>query len=338
VLKVLSRINRWYLDDMRRGEVVEDLEVTREDFARVTDVIPVSDPHIFSETQRMAQTQAVMAMMEKNPDLFNKKVVIERFLKQIKVPGINELMVDTPAPVKIDAANENVAMAMGQSAYAYIEQDHLAHIQVILDFATNPVLGANPAIAPTYLPRAIDHIKQHLTLWYLNRMNGYVDMSMEGATQDYEMSKQPSKIDKLFSAVSQHVRLDSDEALQKVMPMIQQMMQQLQQAQPQPPMAPDTKVLLDTSMAETQRRTQRDQAEMGLKEKELQAKVEMDMKKLEQQRQLDMEELQLRLAIAEGDQETKQRIETARLTRDAAKLNFEQNQAVQTQGVPYGDQ
>jgi hypothetical protein len=184
----------------------------------------------------------------------------------------------------------------------------------------------------------MDHIKQHLTLWYLNRMNGYVDMSMEGATEDYEMAKQPAKIDKLFSAVSQHVRMDSDEALQKVMPMIQQMMQQLQQAQPQPPMAPDTKVLLDTSMAETQRRTQRDQAEMGLKEKELQAKVDMDMRKLEQQRQLDMEDLQLRLAIAEGDQETKQRIETARLTRDAAKLNFEQNQAVKTQGVPYGNQ
>jgi hypothetical protein len=338
VLKVLSRINRWYLDDMRRGEVVEDLEVTREDFSRVTDVIPVSDPHIFSETQRMAQTQAVMAMMEKNPELFNKKVVIERFLKQIKVPGINELMVDTPSPVKIDAANENVAMAMGQAAYAYIEQDHLAHIQVILDFATNPALGGNPAIAPTYLPRAMDHIKQHLTLWYLNRMNGYVDMSMEGATEDYEMAKQPAKIDKLFSAVSQHVRMDSDEALQKVMPMIQQMMQQMQQAQPQPPMAPDTKVLLDTSMAETQRRTQRDQAEMGLKEKELQAKIEIDIKKLEQQRQLDMEDLQLRLAIAEGDQETKQRIETARLTRDAAKLNFEQNKAVQPQGVPYGNQ
>ena len=62
VLKVLSRINRWYLDDMTRGEVVEDLEIKREDFARVTDVIPVSDPHIFSETQRIAQMQAVLQM------------------------------------------------------------------------------------------------------------------------------------------------------------------------------------------------------------------------------------------------------------------------------------
>jgi hypothetical protein len=129
VLKVLGRIDRWYLDDMRRGEVVEDLDITREDFARSTDVIPVSDPHIFSETQRMAQTQAVMSIMEKNPDLFNRKAVIQRFLKQIKVPGINEIMLDSPPKVKMDAASENVGMAIGQSATAYEEQDHLGHIQ-----------------------------------------------------------------------------------------------------------------------------------------------------------------------------------------------------------------
>lgn len=340
VLHVLSRINRWYLDDMRRGEVVEDLDVTKEDFARITDVIPVSDPHIFSETQRMAQTQAVMSLMEKYPAQFNQKVVLERFLKQIKVPGVNELMVDVPAPTKLDAANENVAMALGQAAYAYIEQDHLAHIQVILDFANNPVLGGNPAIAQTYLPRAMEHIKQHLVLWYLNRMNGYVDMSMNNKTQNYDMVKNPAKVDKLFSAVSQHVRMDSDEALQKVMPAIQQMQQQLQQFQPQPQMSAETKVLLDTSMAETQRRAQRDQAEMNLKGQALEAKIQTDMQELQQKQQYDMEELQLRLAIAKGDQETKERIETARLTRDAAKLKFEQDKSVNppNQGVPYGYQ
>jgi hypothetical protein len=100
VLKILSRINRWYLDDMQRGEIVEDLDIKREDFARVTDVIPVSDPHIFSETQRMAQTQAVMAIMKDNPDLFNKKVVIQRFLKQIKVPGSTKSWLTCPRQSK----------------------------------------------------------------------------------------------------------------------------------------------------------------------------------------------------------------------------------------------
>jgi len=124
------------------------------------------------------------------------------------------------------------------------------------------------------------------------------------------------------------------------MPAIQQMQQQLQQFQPQPQMSAETKVLLDTSMAETQRRSQRDQAEMGLKGQELQARIQLDMEKLALQQQMDMEELQLRLAIAKGDQETKERIETARLTRDAAKLKFEQDKSVNppTQGVPYGYQ
>ena len=338
VLKVLSRINRWYLDDMQRGEVVEDLEVKREDFARVTDVIPVSDPHIFSETQRMAQTQAVMAIMKDNPELFNKKVVIQRFLKQIKVPGINEIMVDVPPPVKMDAANENVAMAIGQSAYAYPEQDHLGHIQAHLDFAKSPIFGGNPIIAPAYLPKSVEHIKQHIVLWYLNRMTGYVQKAMGEKLEDYDLQKDPKAVDKLFALASQHVEMDADQTLKGIMPVIQKLVQGLQQFKPQPQMTPDTKVLLDTSMAETQRRAKRDEAEMGLKDKALAAKIQLDMAKLQQDQQEAMEEMQLRLAIATNDQDMKERIETARLTRDAAKLNFEQTKAVPTQGDRYGNE
>jgi hypothetical protein len=337
VLKVLSRINRWYLDDMQRGEVVEDLDIKREDFARVTDVIPVSDPHIFSETQRMAQTQAVMAIMDKNPEMFNKRAVLQRFLKQIKVPGINEIMVDVPPPVKMDAANENVAMAIGQAAFAYPEQDHLGHIQAHLDFAKSPIFGGNPIVAPAFLPKAMEHIKQHIVLWYLNRMNGYVQKSLGKKLPDYDMLDDPKAVDKLFGAASQHVDMDAESTLKGIMPVIQQMMEGLKQFQPQPQMTPDTKVLLDTSMAETQRRTNRDQAELQLKDKELAAKIQMDMAELQQRQQKDMEEMQLRLAIANGDNEMKERIETARLTRDAAKLNFEQSKAVPTQGGQYGD-
>jgi hypothetical protein len=152
VLKILGRLNRWYLDEQRKGEVVADLDIRKEDFASNTDVIPVSDPHIFSETQRMAQSQAVMQIMKENPDLFNRKVVMERFLKQIKVPGINELMKDVPSPEKRDSANENVAMMLGQAAFAYMEQDHLSHIQSHLDFYKDPIFGSNPMVQPVILP------------------------------------------------------------------------------------------------------------------------------------------------------------------------------------------
>ena len=327
-LRVLSRINRWYLDDMRQSEVVEDLDIKREDFARVTDVIPVSDPHIFSETQRMAQTQAVLQIMKENPDLFNRRAVIMRFLKQLKVPGVNELMIDVPPPVKMDAANENVAMSINQAAFAYPEQDHLGHIQAHLDFAKNPVFGANPLIAPTFLPKAIEHIKQHLVLWYLNRMNGYVQKSMGKKLDGYDLLDDPKMVDQLFGAASQHVDMDTEQTLKGIMPVIQQMVQMAQKTKQKPPMTPDNQVLLETSMAETKRRAERDKAEMQLKSQQLEMNTQLELKKQADDMQLAMEELQLKLAIATNDQETKERIETARLNRDAAKLVHEQDKTV----------
>jgi hypothetical protein len=341
VLKILQRINRWYLDDMRRGEVVEDLDIKRDDFARSTDVIPVSDPHIFSETQRMAQTQAVMTIMEKNPDLFNRKAVVMRFLKQIKVPQINELMPDTPAPEKQDAANENVAMTIGQTAYAYPEQDHLGHIQAHLDYAKDPVFGGNPLIAQHYLPKAMEHIKQHLALWYLNRMNGYVQKSLGEKPEEYALLADPKPIDKIIGVAAQHVVMDTEQTLAGIMPVIQKMMQTMEQFKPKPEMTPDGQVLLQTSMAETERRKARDQAEMQLKGQELEVDIQMQMKKLQDEQALAMEELQLKLAIAQGDLQMKERIETARLTRDAARLRHDQDKTVMdfsTKGNQYGYQ
>ena len=83
-------------------------------------------------------------------------------------------------------------------------------------------------------------------------------------------------------------------------------------------------------MAETQRRTAKDQADIQL----AQAKQQQDV-------DLKMEDLRLRLAIAEGDQETRKEIEAARLERDAAKLRLDEGKAAltfATKGGPYGYQ
>ena len=98
VLKIICRLNRWYFDDMQKSDIVTDLEVTREDFGKNTDVEPVSDPHIFSETQRMAQNQAVLSLAKDYPQQFDISKVISRVLKQMKVPNINDIMRDVPAP------------------------------------------------------------------------------------------------------------------------------------------------------------------------------------------------------------------------------------------------
>jgi chaperonin GroES len=296
VLKILCRLNRWHFDEMRKSEVVADLEINRDDFARNTDVVPVSDPHIFSETQRMAQNQAIMALAEKHPDQFNMQKVLSRFLKQMKVPDINELMKDTPAPEQRTSADENAAMLLGQPAYAYMQQDHIAHIQDHLQFGLNPFFGQSPFADPNYLNNLIEHIKQHMTLWYLNRSNGYVAKAHGGKPVDnYDDPRLTAALDKLYTTVGAHITLDTKEVFEQFVPAFQQLIQQAQQrAQSGQPLPPDAQVVKDTSMAETQRKTEKDKADI----------------------QYDQAKLAAENARHADDNQTKIEIENAKLTHE----------------------
>jgi chaperonin GroES len=319
VLKILQRINRWYLDEMHKGDVVQELEIRREDFNRNSDVIPVSDPHIFSETQRMAQTQAVMALMKENPDLFDRRAVVSRALKQMKVPNVEELMPATASPVEINAAEENAAMAIGRAAFAYPHQNQLAHLQSHLDFALNPLLGSNPMIAVQYLPRALEHIKQHLLLWYMGHMNGYVEESLGKPVQDYDIAGITGDIDKLYALASQHTMMDVKETFEKVQPAIMQLMKVMQALAPKPPMDGADQVILQTSMAETERRKAKDAADTQL------AKERMQQDALAKNRQQ-----QIDIALNASDNLTEERIKSAELSHDAQVLQHEQMQTALT--------
>ena len=315
VLKVLQRINRWYLEEMRMGDIVQELDIRREDFNRNTDVIPVSDPHIFSETQRMAQTQAVMAYMDKYPDLFDRRAVVSRALKQMKIPNVQELMPATAEPMEINAAEENAAMTIGRAAFAYPHQNQLAHIQSHLDFALNPMLGSNPIIAPAFLPAFLEHFKQHLMLWYLGHMNGYVEESLGRPVKDYDIAGITGDIDKLYALASQHTQLDAKEAFAKVMPAMQQILEMVQKLKPKPQMDGSDQVILQTSMAETKRRAERDAKELAIQEERL--KNDALSKNREQQ---------IKIALNASDNLTEERIKTAELTQDAEILKSEQEQ------------
>ena len=265
MLKILGRLNRWYLDEQRRGEIVAELPIRKDDFMRNTDVIPVSDPHIFSETQRMAQNQAVIALDKQYPGIMDPKAVVKRTLKQLKISNIKELMPNMPEPKELNAAEENVSMSLGRAAFAYPHQNHLAHLQVHLDYAQNPIYGSNPLIAPAFTINALEHIKQHLVLWYGEHMKGYVEKAMGEPITDYDMPEITKQVDRLFGLASQHVNLDSQKVFERITPVLQQMAQLAAQYKPEAPMEGGDIALLKASMAETERRAKRDQADIQLK-------------------------------------------------------------------------
>jgi hypothetical protein len=318
VLGILGRINRWYFDEQRKNEIVAELQITRDDFKRNSDIIPVSDPHIFSETQRIAQMQSVLQMANQFPDMFDKRAVVTQMLKQLKVPNLNELMPNPIKPLEVSAADENAAMALGKPAFAYPDQVHLAHIQTHLAFAQDPAFGANPFIAPGFLPNVLEHIKQHMTLWYTNQMNSYVTGGTNIDISKYVETKLVKEIDRAMAVASSHVVLDSQKTFEGVIPVIQQLMQAMQQTQQQQPPVPmdgSDQAVLQASMAETQRRAAKDNADIQLANQKFQA----DLNQKQQ-------ELQVKVAMNSENNLTQERMKAADLTVDEVKLQNEQEQ------------
>ena len=324
VIGVVARLNRWYLDEQKRGDMVAELPIKKEDFKRNSDIVPVSDPHIFSETQRVAQMQSVLQLSTQFPAIFDQRAVVNRMLKQLKIPNVNELIPNASKPAEMNAADENSAMALGRPAFAYPRQDQLAHIQAHLAFALDPALGSNRLIAPKYIPNALEHIKQHMMLWYTNQMSTYVQGDTGVQFGKYEDSKLVKQIDNAIALASTHLSMDTEEVFKGLLPALEQLGQMMQQFKPPaPPMDGEAQAVLQASMAETQRRaaedaarlqfdTQKFQAEMGQKDKDRQVKIAMNAE----------------------DNLTTERMKTADLTLDEVKLRQEQEQtAVQLQNV-----
>jgi hypothetical protein len=322
VLMILGRINRWYLDEQQKGDVVADLPVSKEDFMRNSDVVPVSDPHIFSETQRIAQMQAVISLSQQNPDLFDRRAVVSRALKQMKVPNVAELMPAAIKPGEMNAIDENMAMALGKPAFAYPGQDHLAHIMSHLNFSLDPTLGSNPIIAMTCLPQEMEHIKQHMVLWYKDQMTQYAAGDTGLNLQKYDEKGMTKPIDQTIAVASEHVKMDTQKVFEKVMPALQQlgqlisqMTQQRQQQATQ--MDPDSQAVLQASMAETQRRQMRDQADIQLQTQKLQTEVAMNT-----ENNLTKERMKAADLTVEGANLQKEQQETALSLQEAAQRNL----------------
>jgi len=292
VLRVLARLNRWHLDEQYKAEMVEDLAISQDDFESNSDIVPVSDPHIFAEAQRYAQIQTLAARAQANPDLYNRLAVEKRILKQIKLPDINEVLPDPQDIKEMNPALENVAMTLGKPVGAFPQQDHMAHLQTHLAYATDPLYGSNPIMAPVFIPAVLEHIKQHLTLWYLNQADTYTTVALGRPFNILKVEPVIREAQQLLAAATQHVHKDSGEMLDNVGNTIGQMLQMVQQMRgAQQPQDPAVQALVQTQMAETQRKAAKDQIDAQLKAQDMAAEDKRADDKLVADQQIKAAEL-----------------------------------------------
>jgi len=344
-LQILSRLNYWYLEDMDNQSGAE-IEVA--DFEKSSDVTPVSDPNIFSETQRLTQAQATLQLAEKFPDLYDKREANLRILRLMKVPNIDKILPDPKGSQESNPALENVQMTMGGMAAAFPDQEHLEHLKVHLAYMMDPAYGGSPLISSKLTPIMLEHIKQHLTLHYLASMRNYVKHAA-GGEDTFKLNEErqlDSAAQEALAVAAQLVNQDSQKIFQGITPIVQKLVEQQQQAtqnqMQQAAMAdPTAQALIQTQVAETKRKAEeaqakfqlereKMQAEMADKVRDMQAKIAEIQAKMGLEQQLADQDNAARIAIADINNASRERVASIAASQQLDQL---QQQQAHEQGI-----
>ena len=174
----MSDLNGMHLDDeVNFARAGAAQIIRREDFDDRIDIIPVSDPNIFSSTQRIAQAQAVLQMAQSAPQLHDMYEAYKRMYDAIRIHDIDQILIEPAEAARLDPVDENMAILLGKPIKAFVDQDHDSHIAVHLQFIQDPTLGGNPGAAQLQ-PVLIAHIAEHIAFLYRLRMQKAIGIQM----------------------------------------------------------------------------------------------------------------------------------------------------------------
>lgn len=330
VIDILYRINKMYVTDEEMKDELGELIAYRSDFQGPMDVVPTADPQVFSDVQRLAQLQIVADRAAAMPDLYNKRIVEKRLLERTKIPNPDELLIPEDKPENQNAVNENAAMSLGRPVAAFPEQEHLAHLQIHLDYLSSDIFGQNPIIAPALMPAMMSHVKEHLVLWYVN--SNY-ELIMKAAETDEDGMREimedqspeaRAELNKTLAAASPTVMERAAEIMEGIPPIVQQTLQAMQQFAPQPPPIP----VDPNQAAETERKTADDQQKSEIKRIEITDKKEIEFTKLSAKEREQAVEVAQEEAVKANERAARLRelmlTEAAEDERIAAKLTSDE--------------
>ena len=133
------------------------------DFDERVDVLPVSDPNIFSMSQRVMLANEILQVVNSNPQIHGPQGMYEayrRMYASMGVQNIEQLLPPPPQPMPTDPASENALLIKGQPCQAFPGQDHDSHINVHISLAqTSSVM-----IEPIIMTNIQAHVYQHVAL------------------------------------------------------------------------------------------------------------------------------------------------------------------------------
>jgi hypothetical protein len=165
-------------------------EVKQTDFDGRIDVIPVSDPNIFSQSQRITMAQELMALVQSNPEIHGPSGVYEAYRRMYAALGVDNVdsLLKPPAPpppppAPIDAGIENSGFMMIQPQQAFEPQNHQAHVDTHRSLFLTEVVKTTPQLQSLIIAHCMQHLQFMSTLMAKEQMPPQIQQQIQQLEQ-----------------------------------------------------------------------------------------------------------------------------------------------------------
>ena len=157
--KLLAEVFKTYLPPVYPYDVPgARREIKVQDFDDRIDILPVADPNIFSQTQRISIAQSQLQLAQSNPQMHNMYQAYRSMYDALGVKNVNAILPPPAKPMPMDPALEHI-LAMSQKPFqAFPGQDHKAHIDAHLNFMRLNMVQNNPMVMATMQKNILEHI------------------------------------------------------------------------------------------------------------------------------------------------------------------------------------
>jgi hypothetical protein len=157
--ELLAKVFSSYLPPMYPYDVVGgERQIKQLDFDDKVDILPVADPNIFSQTQRINLAQTEMQLAMSNPQMHNLYQVYRTMYEAIGVKNIDLILPPPQPPAPMDPSMEHINSMTGQPFQAFAGQDHTAHIEAHLNFMQLNMIKNNPMAMGIIQKNVLEHI------------------------------------------------------------------------------------------------------------------------------------------------------------------------------------
>ncbi len=245
-------------------------QIMAQDFDGRIDILPVSDPSIFSMAQRLSLAQTQLQLAQAAPQMHNLYEAYRRMYDALDIKNIDSIL-PPPAPAApTDPATENSNAMKGKPLKSFPQQDHRAHIRVHAALIQSPALQGNPNAFMVLQ----GHIQDHVAMFARDIVTEVLKKKIQEAQQRGEIIPQidPSVIEAMVA--------------QQIADTLEQLGPLLQAAGQQDPLVGIRQQELQNDTIEIQRKMQNDMMDFQVDQAKLQQAYDLAQQRMQAQKEI----------------------------------------------------